>query len=193
MRAAAFIDLDRTLLKGASGPIISRALREAGEPKTKVGHGGTLDPLASGVLPIAIGEATKLAGRMLDSDKIYDFIVAFGVQTDTLDLEGKPIATSDYRPTWAQVEAVLLAKELWDLRHGVMPIISSEMKSAETKTKGKEELAHSISEQINEHMKEIGAQTADRIVVLMDGQAYACGTYEALQRSNDPRIQQFFS
>ena len=86
---------------------VKRVLRQSGAGKVKVGHGGTLDPLATGVLPIAIGEATKLAGRMLDSDKIYDFIVAFGVQTDTLDLEGKPIATSDYRPTWAQVEAVL--------------------------------------------------------------------------------------
>ena len=86
---------------------VKRVLRQSGAGKGKVGHGGTLDPLATGVLPIAIGEATKLAGRMLDSDKIYDFTVAFGVQTDTLDLEGKPIATSDYRPTWAQVEAVL--------------------------------------------------------------------------------------
>ena len=86
---------------------VKRVLRQSGAGKVKVGHGGTLDPLATGVLPIAIGEATKLAGRMLDSDKIYDFTVAFGVQTDTLDLEGKPIATSEHRPTWAQVEAVL--------------------------------------------------------------------------------------
>lgn len=86
---------------------VKRVLRQSGAGKVKVGHGGTLDPLATGVLPIAIGEATKLAGRMLDSDKIYDFTVAFGVQTDTLDLEGKPIATSEHRPTWAQVEAAL--------------------------------------------------------------------------------------
>ncbi|QGP80200.1 tRNA pseudouridine(55) synthase TruB [Sphingobium sp. CAP-1] len=91
---------------------VKRALRiqrEAlgGMEKWKVGHGGTLDPLATGVLPIAIGEATKLAGRMLDSDKIYDFTVAFGVQTDTLDLEGKPVAESDVRPTLEQVEAIL--------------------------------------------------------------------------------------
>ena len=86
---------------------VKRVLRQSGAGKVKVGHGGTLDPLATGVLPIAIGEATKLAGRMLDSDKIYDFTVAFGVQTDTLDLEGKPVATSEHRPTWAQVEAVL--------------------------------------------------------------------------------------
>jgi len=86
---------------------VKRALGEAGEPKTRVGHGGTLDPLASGVLPIALGEATKLAGHMLDATKVYDFTVAFGAQTDSLDLEGQIIATSDVRPTLAQVEAVL--------------------------------------------------------------------------------------
>ncbi len=86
---------------------VKRALREGGYAKVKVGHGGTLDPLATGVLPIALGEATKLAGRMLDSDKVYEFTVRFGAQTDTLDLEGKVIATSDVRPTLAQVEAVL--------------------------------------------------------------------------------------
>jgi tRNA pseudouridine55 synthase len=72
-----------------------------------VGHGGTLDPLASGVLPIAIGEATKLSGRMLDADKGYDFTIAFGSETDTLDLEGAVIDTSDARPTLAEVAAVL--------------------------------------------------------------------------------------
>ena len=86
---------------------VKRALREGGYAKTKVGHGGTLDPLATGVLPIALGEATKLAGRMLDSDKVYEFTVTFGAETDTLDLEGKVIATSDVRPTLAQVEGVL--------------------------------------------------------------------------------------
>lgn len=91
---------------------VKRALRiqrevTGGATKWKVGHGGTLDPLATGVLPIAVGEATKLAGRMLDSDKIYDFTIAFGAQTDTLDLEGKVIAQSDVRPTLAEVEAIL--------------------------------------------------------------------------------------
>jgi tRNA pseudouridine55 synthase len=52
---------------------VKRALRDGGYPKLKVGHGGTLDPLASGVLPVALGEATKLCGRMLDADKIYEF------------------------------------------------------------------------------------------------------------------------
>jgi tRNA pseudouridine55 synthase len=86
---------------------VKRALREAAEPKTKVGHGGTLDPLASGVLPIALGEATKLAGRMLDATKTYDFTIRFGQETDTLDLEGQVIATSHVRPTPAEVDAVL--------------------------------------------------------------------------------------
>jgi tRNA pseudouridine55 synthase len=86
---------------------VKRALRMAGAPKVKVGHGGTLDPLATGVLPIAVGEATKLAGRMLDASKIYDFTICFGTQTDSLDLEGKVIATSDVRPTLPEIEAVL--------------------------------------------------------------------------------------
>ncbi|MFO6448298.1 tRNA pseudouridine(55) synthase TruB [Erythrobacter sp. NE805] len=86
---------------------VKRVLRQNGYAKTKVGHGGTLDPLAEGVLPIALGEATKLAGRMLDSDKIYAFTLIFGEETDTLDTEGAGVATSDVRPTLAEVEAVL--------------------------------------------------------------------------------------
>ena len=86
---------------------VKRALREGGYAKRKIGHGGTLDPLASGVLPIAIGEATKLAGRMLDADKGYDFTLSFGTETDTLDAEGHAVATSPVRPTLARIEAVL--------------------------------------------------------------------------------------
>jgi len=86
---------------------VKRALREAGEPKTKVGHGGTLDPLASGVLPIALGEATKLAGRMLDATKAYEFIIRFGAQTDTLDAEGQIVATSEFRPSTKQLSDIL--------------------------------------------------------------------------------------
>jgi tRNA pseudouridine55 synthase len=86
---------------------VKRALREGGYPKGKVGHGGTLDPLASGVLPVALGEATKLGGRMLDADKAYDFTITFGTETDTLDAEGAVIATSDRRPTLAEIEAIL--------------------------------------------------------------------------------------
>lgn len=87
---------------------VKRNLREAGfGRKIKVGHGGTLDPLATGVLPVAIGEATKLTGRMLDARKAYEFTVRFGEETDTLDLEGSVVAQSDVRPTLEQVGAVL--------------------------------------------------------------------------------------
>jgi tRNA pseudouridine55 synthase len=104
-----WIILDKPLGLGSTQAVgaVKRALREAGEPRTKVGHGGTLDPLASGVLPIALGEATKLAGRMLDATKAYDFTIRFGEETDSLDLEGKVIATSDTRPTRADIEAIL--------------------------------------------------------------------------------------
>jgi tRNA pseudouridine55 synthase len=86
---------------------VKRNLREAGYGKVKVGHGGTLDPLATGVLPIALGEATKLCGRMLDASKVYAFTLRFGEETDTLDLEGKVIAASDVRPMRSELEAVL--------------------------------------------------------------------------------------
>ena len=86
---------------------VKRNLRERGLGKVKVGHGGTLDPLATGVLPIAVGEATKLCGRMLDASKEYAFTVAFGTETDTLDLEGKVIAQSAVRPSLVELEAVL--------------------------------------------------------------------------------------
>ncbi|MEL7691188.1 tRNA pseudouridine(55) synthase TruB [Citromicrobium bathyomarinum] len=86
---------------------VKRVLREGGYAKTKVGHGGTLDPLAEGVLPIALGEATKLAGRMLDATKIYVFTIQFGEETDTLDTEGEVVARSDRFPPLAAVAGVL--------------------------------------------------------------------------------------
>src|SRR3954453_8864981 len=104
-----WIILDKPVELGSTQAVgaVKRILRDAGEPKTKVGHGGTLDPLASGVLPIALGEATKLCGRMLSATKGYDFTIAFGAETDTLDAEGDVIATSDVRPTEQDIAAVL--------------------------------------------------------------------------------------
>jgi len=104
-----WIILDKPVGPGSTTCVgrVKRALRDAGEAKTKVGHGGTLDPLASGVLPIALGEATKLAGHMLDATKVYEFTIRFGSQTDTLDLEGEVIATSDYLPMRPEIEAIL--------------------------------------------------------------------------------------
>jgi len=104
-----WIILDKPVGLGSTQAVgaVKRVCREAGLGKVKVGHGGTLDPLASGVLPIALGEATKLTGRMLDASKVYDFTVAFGTETAGLDAEGEVVATSDVRPTLAEVEAVL--------------------------------------------------------------------------------------
>jgi tRNA pseudouridine55 synthase len=101
------LDKPRGLGSTQAVAAVKRLLREGGYPKTKIGHGGTLDPLAEGVLPIALGEATKLAGRMLDATKTYQFTVAFGTETDTLDLEGEVVATSTHRPARVEVEAVL--------------------------------------------------------------------------------------
>lgn len=104
-----WIILDKPLGLGSTQAVaaVKRNLRAAGYGKVKVGHGGTLDPLATGILPIAVGEATKLAGRMLDASKEYAFTVRFGEETDTLDLEGKVIATSDVRPTSEAITAIL--------------------------------------------------------------------------------------
>src|SRR5437763_3489319 len=104
-----WIVLDKPVGLGSTTAVsaVKRILREAGEPKTKVGHGETLDPLASGVVPIALGEATQLAGRMLDATKAYDFTIRFGEETDTIDAEGKIVVTSDVCPTLEQIEAVL--------------------------------------------------------------------------------------
>ena len=101
--------LDKPVGLGSTQAVsaVKRALRVSGHGKAKVGHGGTLDPLASGVLPIAIGEATKITGRMLDADKAYDFTIRFGEQTDTLDAEGKVVVTSEVWPTLAEIEMVL--------------------------------------------------------------------------------------
>lgn len=73
----------------------------------KKGHAGTLDPLASGILPIALGEATKTVPFVMDGRKAYRFEVSWGVETDTDDAEGRPVATSDARPTREAVEAAL--------------------------------------------------------------------------------------
>ena len=109
MPISGWIILDKPIDLGSTQAVsaVKRALREAGEPKTRVGHGGTLDPLASGVLPIAIGEATKVCGRMLDATKQYAFTVRFGEETDTLDGEGQVVATSDVHPTADEVANVL--------------------------------------------------------------------------------------
>jgi tRNA pseudouridine55 synthase len=73
---------------------VVRRVRHAARVR-RVGHGGTLDPLASGVLPICLGEATKLAPFLLDADKEYEFTLRLGVETDTYDAAGAVTATAD--------------------------------------------------------------------------------------------------
>jgi tRNA pseudouridine55 synthase len=73
----------------------------------KAGHGGTLDPLATGVLPIALGEATKTVPFIMDGRKSYRFTLRWGEARTTDDAEGAVIATSDRRPTRAEIEAAL--------------------------------------------------------------------------------------
>ena len=104
--------LDKPVGLGSTSAVsaVKRALREGGYAKRKVGHGGTLDPLASGVLPIAIGEATKLAGRLLDGDKIYEFTISFGVETDTLDLASFPIQHDNTSVRKNLLDFVLLSR-----------------------------------------------------------------------------------
>lgn len=79
-----------------------RSLREK-----RIGHTGTLDPLATGVLPLACGRATRLVRFLTASDKDYDATIRFGVATDTYDITGSPVSTSDSRPTREEVEAAL--------------------------------------------------------------------------------------
>ncbi len=73
----------------------------------KAGHGGTLDPLASGILPIAFGEATKTSQWAMDAQKEYVFTIEWGASTDTQDREGEVTARSDKRPLRTDVEAAL--------------------------------------------------------------------------------------
>lgn len=73
----------------------------------KAGHAGTLDPLATGVLPIGLGEATKTMPFIADASKTYEFTIAFGTATNTDDAEGEVVETSDHIPSKAELEALL--------------------------------------------------------------------------------------
>jgi tRNA pseudouridine55 synthase len=73
----------------------------------KAGHAGTLDPLATGILPIALGEATKTVPYAVEGEKGYRFTVRWGMETDTDDAEGRTVSTSDSRPDPGAIEALL--------------------------------------------------------------------------------------
>src|SRR3979409_1045589 len=98
--------LDTPLGLGST-PAVSRVRWLFGAQKA--GHGGTLDPLATGVLPIALGEATKTVPWVMDGRKEYRFTLRFGEARSTEDAEGEVTSTSDVRPTDAAIEAALAA------------------------------------------------------------------------------------
>ena len=101
-----WVILDKPLGLGST-PAVSRVRRLFGAQKA--GHGGTLDPLASGVLPIALGEATKTVPFVMDGRKEYRFTLCFGQARSTEDAEGEVTATSDHRPTDDGIRSALAA------------------------------------------------------------------------------------
>jgi len=101
-----WVCLDKPLEMGSTQAVSRiRRLFDA----SKAGHAGTLDPLASGILPIALGEATKTVPFMMDARKVYRFSIRWGASTTTLDREGEVVARSDIRPEPDQVAAALPA------------------------------------------------------------------------------------
>ncbi|MFJ6025275.1 tRNA pseudouridine(55) synthase TruB [Brevundimonas sp. NPDC092305] len=101
-----WVCLDKPLEMGSTEAVSKvRRLFDA----QKAGHAGTLDPLASGILPIALGEATKTVPFMMEARKVYRFTINWGVSTDSVDREGQIIGRSDVRPTAEQVKAALPA------------------------------------------------------------------------------------
>jgi tRNA pseudouridine55 synthase len=88
-----------------SAAVVGKARRATGA--AKAGHCGTLDPLATGVLPVALGEATKTVRYVVDGRKIYRFTVKWGEQRSTDDAEGEVTAVSGVRPTAAEIRGVL--------------------------------------------------------------------------------------
>ena len=88
-----------------SHDIVTLARRALGV--TRIGHTGTLDPMATGVLPLVIGRATRLAQFLTASDKTYEATIAFGRTTDSYDASGKTVTTSDRRPTPDQLDAAV--------------------------------------------------------------------------------------
>lgn len=93
---------------GVTSTYIVNRLKRTLNPK-KIGHAGTLDPAADGVLPIALGEATKTIEFMQDARKTYRFTVRFGETTDTLDKEGNITEKNDILPSLEQIQAALPA------------------------------------------------------------------------------------
>lgn len=86
---------------------IARLFRPEGGGRIKAGHAGTLDPMATGMLPILLGEATRFADVGLDADKTYAFTMDLSFQTDTLDAEGEVVARFETLPRLKDIQAIL--------------------------------------------------------------------------------------
>jgi tRNA pseudouridine55 synthase len=106
---------------------VVRRVRRAARVR-RVGHGGTLDPLASGVLPICLGEATKLVQFLLDADKEYEVTLCLGVETDSYDATGAVTARQD--PSGVDEAAVLAALPAFTGRIRQVPPLYSALKRA---------------------------------------------------------------
>ena len=102
-----FVNINKPLGMTSSDVVVKvrGILRRASGEKQKVGHLGTLDPQGSGVLPIAVGTATRLFDFMQEKTKVYQATFVFGKETDTLDGVGKVVETSDILPTKDQISA----------------------------------------------------------------------------------------
>ncbi len=85
---------------------VVRLFTPAGEKKIKAGHTGTLDPLATGMLPILLGDATRFSGQGLEAEKIYRFTLNLSYQTDSLDCEGETTSKFEVKVTESELQAV---------------------------------------------------------------------------------------
>ncbi|MBO4323712.1 MAG: tRNA pseudouridine(55) synthase TruB [Clostridia bacterium] len=108
--------------EGVSSAYLLNGLKRILKGET-IGHMGTLDPLASGVLPVAIGKSTRLFDYLLDKKKEYEATVEFGYETDTLDLEGEKAYFSEHIPTLKEVEEA--AKDLVGEIMQIPPVYSA--------------------------------------------------------------------
>jgi len=104
MALSGWVIIDKPL--GITSAKVGYALRRSLETK-KIGHLGTLDPLATGVLTIAVGEATKAIPYYKNTPKIYEFEITWGTEMDTGDNEGRAIEISDARPSLSEIEGIL--------------------------------------------------------------------------------------
>jgi tRNA pseudouridine55 synthase len=135
----------------------------------KAGHAGTLDPLATGILPLALGEATKTVPFLMDADKTYRFTIAWGRTTATFDREGETTESSDVRPTIAEVEAVLprFIGEVDQVPPAYSAIKVDGERAYDLARAG--EIVELASRKVNIHaLRVVGAADADHLTLEMD-------------------------